>query len=290
MPRSSSCSIETGGSVLEGLSKPWLPLKAVAVLSIAMRLSATGLRVLVTAGAAGIGRVIAQTFLDDGARVHVCDVDAKALGQLPGRITHSRADVADLRDVEHLFEDVQRHLGGLDVLVNNAGIAGPTARVEDIRPEDWDRCIAVDLNGMFYCTRKAMPMIKAAGGGSIINLSSAAGRLAFPMRTPYSAAKWAVVGFTQSLAAEAGPEKVRVNCIQPGVVEGDRIERVIEAKAQGLGVDKEEVRRRLLDGVSMHTTVTAQDIANMALFLASDAGKHISGQALSVCGGARYLV
>ena len=143
---------------------------------------------------------------------------------------------------------------------------------------------------MFYCTRKAMPMIKAAGGGSIINLSSAAGRLAFPMRTPYSAAKWAVVGFTQSLAAEAGPEKVRVNCIQPGVVEGERIERVIEAKAKGLGVDKEEVRRRLLEGVSMHTTVTAQDIANMALFLASDAGKHISGQALSVCGGARYLV
>ena len=122
------------------------------------------------------------------------------------------------------------------------------------------------------------------------SLSSAAGRLAFPMRTPYSAAKWAVVGFTQSLAAEAGPEKVRVNCIQPGVVEGERIERVIEAKAKGLGVDKEEVRRRLLEGVSMHTTVTAQDIANMALFLASEAGRHISGQALSVCGGARYLV
>ena len=198
--------------------------------------------------------------------------------------------MAKLPDVDRLFSDVERKLGGLDVLVNNAGIAGPTARVEDIRPEDWDRCIAVDLNGMFYCTRKAMPMIKAAGGGSIINLSSAAGRLAFPMRTPYSAAKWAVVGFTQSLAAEAGPEKVRVNCIQPGVVEGERIERVIEAKAKGLGVDKEEVRRRLLEGVSMHTTVTAQDIANMALFLASDAGKHISGQALSVCGGARYLV
>ncbi len=253
-----------------------------------METSANGLRVLVTAGGAGIGRVIARTFADHGARVHVCDVDEKALKQ--GNLPCTVADVAKLADVERLFSDVERRLGGLDVLVNNAGIAGPTARVEDIRPEDWDRCIAVDLNGMFYCTRKAMPMIKAAGGGSIINLSSAAGRLAFPMRTPYSAAKWAVVGFTQSLAAEAGPEKVRVNCIQPGVVEGERIERVIEAKAKGLGVDKEEVRRRLLEGVSMHTTVTAQDIANMALFLASDAGKHISGQALSVCGGARYLV
>ena len=122
------------------------------------------------------------------------------------------------------------------MLVNNAGIAGPTGKVEDIRPEDWDRCIAVDLNGMFYCTRKAMPLIKAAGGGSIINLSSIAGRFGFPMRTPYSAAKWAVVGFTQSLAAEAGPDKVRVNCIQPGIVEGERVDRVIEAKAKGLGV------------------------------------------------------
>ncbi len=253
-----------------------------------METSANGLRVLVTAGGAGIGRVIARTFADHGARVHVCDVDETALRQ--ANLPYTVADVAKLPDVDRLFSDVERKLGGLDVLVNNAGIAGPTARVEDIRPEDWDRCIAVDLNGMFYCTRKAMPMIKAAGGGSIINLSSAAGRLAFPMRTPYSAAKWAVVGFTQSLAAEAGPEKVRVNCIQPGVVEGERIERVIEAKAKGLGLDKEEVRRRLLEGVSMHTTVTAQDIANMALFLASDAGKHVSGQALSVCGGARYLV
>jgi len=253
-----------------------------------METSANGLRVLVTAGGAGIGRVIARTFADHGARVHVCDVDEKALKE--GNLPYTVADVAKLPDVERLFSDVERKLGGLDVLVNNAGIAGPTAKVEDIRPEDWDRCIAVDLNGMFYCTRKAMPMIKAAGGGSIINLSSAAGRLAFPMRTPYSAAKWAVVGFTQSLAAEAGPEKVRVNCIQPGVVEGERIERVIEAKAKGLGVDKEEVRRRLLEGVSMHTTVTAQDIANMALFLATEAGRHISGQAISVCGGARYLV
>ncbi len=258
-----------------------------------METSAKGLRVLVTAGGAGIGRVIAKTFFEHGARVHICDVDEQSLKkvktELPA-ISQSLADVAKLGDVERLFEDVKRHLGGLDVLVNNAGIAGPTAKVEDIRPEDWERCIAVDLNGMFYCTRKAMPLIKAAGGGSIINLSSAAGRLAFPMRKPYSAAKFGVVGFTESLAAEAGPDKVRVNCIQPGVVEGERIERVIEAKAKGLGVDKEEVRRRLLEGVSLHTTVSAQDIANMALYLATEPGKHISGQALAVCGGARYLV
>jgi NAD(P)-dependent dehydrogenase (short-subunit alcohol dehydrogenase family) len=248
-----------------------------------MEFSAKGLRVLVTAGGAGIGRVIAQTFANHGAKVHVCDIDPKTN-------PHTIADVADLADVDRLFEDVKRSLGGLDVLVNNAGIAGPTAKVEDIRPEDWERCIAVDLNGMFYCTRKAMPLIKAAGGGSIINLSSAAGRLAFPMRTPYSAAKWAIVGFTESLAAEAGPDKVRVNCIQPGIVEGDRIDRVIAAKAKALGVPEEEVRSKMVAGVSMQTTVTPQDIANVALYLATAPGRHISGQAISVCGGTRYLV
>jgi NAD(P)-dependent dehydrogenase (short-subunit alcohol dehydrogenase family) len=248
-----------------------------------MELTAKGLRVLVTAGGAGIGRVIADTFVKNGARVHVSDIEAKTK---PDTV----ADVANLADVERLFEDVKHALGGLDVLINNAGIAGPTAKVEDIRPEDWDRCIAVDLNGMFYCTRKAMPLIKAAGGGSIINLSSIAGRFGFAMRTPYSAAKWAVVGFTQSLAVEAGPDKVRVNCIQPGIVEGERVERIMAAKAEGLGVSKEEIRNRMVEGISLKTTVTAQDIANTALFLASDAGRHISGQAISVCGGARYLV
>ena len=258
-----------------------------------MEYSAKGLRVVVTAGAAGIGRAIARTFVEHGARVHICDVDEAALKEsasvLP-QATRTRADVANVADVERLFRDARERLGGLDVLVNNAGIAGPTAKVEDIRPEDWDRCIAVDLNGMFYCTRQAMPLIKAAGGGSIINLSSIAGRFGFAMRTPYSAAKWAVVGFTQSLAVEAGPDKVRVNCIQPGIVEGERVERIIAAKAESLGVSSDEILQRMVEGVSLKTTVTAQDIANTALFLASDAGRHISGQAISVCGGARYLV
>jgi NAD(P)-dependent dehydrogenase (short-subunit alcohol dehydrogenase family) len=258
-----------------------------------MEISAKGLRVLVTAGAAGIGRAMARTFTEHGAKVHICDIDEKALAaarkELPS-VTQTVADVAKLDDVERLFADVKKHLQGLDVLINNAGIAGPTGKVEDIKPEDWERCIAVDLNGMFYVTRKAMPLIKAAGGGSIINLSSIAGRFGFPMRTPYSAAKWAVVGFTQSLAAEAGPDKVRVNCIQPGIVEGERIDRVIAAKAKGLGVSNEEIRTKMLAGTSLNTTVTAQDIADMALFLATAPGRHISGQDIAVCGGSRYLV
>jgi len=255
-----------------------------------MDLSAKGLRVLVTAGAAGIGLQIARTFVTHGARVQVCDVDEKALASVPKEIFRTKADVTSLADVERLFEEVKKNLGGLDVLVNNAGIAGPTGKVEEIRPEDWDRCIAVDLNGMFYCTRKAMPLIKAAGGGSIINLSSIAGRFGFAMRTPYSAAKWAVVGFTQSLAVEAGPDGVRVNAIQPGIVEGERVERIVAAKAAALGVPPKQVLDKMVEGVALRTTVSAQDIADTALFLTVGAGRHISGQALSVCGGARYLV
>ena len=255
-----------------------------------MNASAKDLRVLVTAGAAGIGLAIARTFRDHGAKVHVCDVDDKALAALDKDIHKTKADVSSLADVERLFADVQKTLGGLDVLVNNAGIAGPTGKVEDIKVEDWDRCIAIDLNGMFYCTRKAMPMIKAAGGGSIVNLSSAAGRHGFPQRSPYSAAKWGVVGFTKSLAAEAGPDKVRVNAILPGIVEGERIERVIAAKAKALGVSHEAFRETFLETTSLRSTVTAQDIANMALFVSTEPGCRITGQALAVDGDVRYLV
>lgn len=255
-------------------------------------LSVAGQRVLVTAGAAGIGRAIAEAFADSGAKVHICDVDTQALAlftKARPQIASTVADVSNLAQVDQLFADVKKNLGGLDVLVNNAGIAGPTGKVEDISVADWDKCIAIDLNGMFYCTRLAMPMIKAAGGGSIINLSSSAGRLGFPLRSPYAAAKWAVVGFTASLAIEAGPDKVRVNCIQPGVVEGDRIDRVIDAKAKALGISFEEQRKRALERVSLRRMVSAQDIANMAVFLASDAGKNVSGQAIPVCGNIEAL-
>ena len=248
-----------------------------------MDLSAKGLRVLVTAGGAGIGRVIAQTFMEHGAKVHTCDVDAATRPD-------TLCDVSWLDQVERLFEDVTKRLGGLEVLVNNAGIAGPTAKVEDISPEDWDRTIAIDLSGMFYCTRKAMPMIKRSGGGSIVNLSSAAGRHGFPQRSPYCAAKWGVVGFTKALAVEAGPDKVRVNAILPGLVEGERIERVIAAKAKATGVSHEEFRARLLATTSLHSTVTQQDIANMALFLCTEPGARITGQAIPVDADVRYLV
>lgn len=252
-----------------------------------MNTSAQGLRVLVTAGAAGIGRAIASTFHDAGARVFICDVDPDALSACRDEypdIGTALTDVAASSQVAELFRTAASVLGGLDVLVNNAGIAGPTAKVEDISVADWDRTIDVDLNSMFYCTRHAVPLLKAAGGGSIINMSSIAGRLGYPLRTPYSAAKWAVVGLTKSLAIELGPANIRVNAIQPGVVEGERINRVIGARADAAGIDFEASREQFMSTVSLRHMVSVQDVANMALFLATPAGASISGQALSVCG------
>jgi len=256
-----------------------------------MEVKMKGQRVLITAGAGGIGRVMAATFVEAGAKVHICDVVKPALDEMVKTlgVTATLCDVSDLRQVDLLFADVTRYLNGLDVLINNAGIAGPTGKVEDISVEDWRRCIDIDLNGMFYCTRLAMPMLKASGGGSIVNLSSAAGRLGFPFRTPYAAAKWAVVGFTRSLSMEVGTDNIRVNAIQPGVVEGERIDRVIEAKAKAVGISFEEQKKISLERVSMRTMVSPQDIANMALYLASDLGKHVTGQAISVCAGVEML-
>ncbi|MEO6025170.1 MAG: SDR family oxidoreductase [Burkholderiales bacterium] len=257
-----------------------------------MDLNARGLRVIITAGAGGIGKVTAETFLSNGAKVFISDVDDAALAAMAKAhpaLGTIRADVADVAQVDRMFDAALKFLGGLDVMINNAGIAGPTAKVEDVTPDDWDRCIAVNLNGTFYCTRRAVPALKAAGGGSIVNLSSSAGRLGFPMRTPYSSAKFALVGLTESLAIELGPDNIRVNCIQPGIVKGDRINRVIDAKAKALGMSFEAYQERLLSRVSMRRMVTAQDIAHTILFLCSDLGKNISGQSVPVCGNIETL-
>ena len=257
-----------------------------------MDLDIKGLRVLVTAGASGIGREIARAFAEEGARVHVCDVDDEALDALrrsdPG-VTASRADVADRRDVARLFEEALSGLGGLDVLVNNAGIAGPTGRVEEINPEDWDRCVEVCLTSQFNCVRLAIPHLRESRNASIVNLSSIAGRLGFALRSPYAAAKWGVIGFTKSLAIELGEDGIRVNAILPGVVEGDRIRRVFESKAQVRGVSFQEVQDEALAYVSMKTMVTPRQLADQILFLCSPRGRTISGQALSICGDAKML-
>lgn len=246
-----------------------------------------GLRVAITAGAAGIGRVMADSFAACGARVFLCDVDREALSACPHPSVF--ADVEGPEGCDAFMDAALGRLGGLDVLLNNAGIAGPTARVEDVAPEALSRTLKIDLEAMFHCARRAVPALREAGGGSIVNLSSAAGRFGFPLRSPYAAAKWGVVGFTKSLAVELGPDRIRVNAILPGLVAGDRIRRVIEAKAQAKGVPFREEEAESLRNNSLRTYVTPHDITNMALYLCSPFGATISGQALAVDGDMQFL-
>jgi NAD(P)-dependent dehydrogenase (short-subunit alcohol dehydrogenase family) len=254
--------------------------------------SIAGLRVVVTAGASGIGRAIADTLLANGARVAICDVSKDFLGDF--RKAHPEtaaleADVAVERDVDRLFEAVARDFGGLDALINNAGVAGPTGGVDEIDPAEWRRCIDVCLTGQFLCARRAVPMIRQAGGGAIVNMSSAAGRLGYAYRTPYSAAKWGVIGLTQSLARELGPDNIRVNAILPGIVEGPRIDAVIAARAEQLGLSHEDMEHQYLEKVSLRRMVSAEDVAAMVHFLVSPAGANISGQSIGVCGNVETL-
>ena len=250
-----------------------------------------GLRVLVTAGGSGIGLEMVRAFHAAGARVHTCDVrdDFAATAGLDG-VTTSLADVSDRGDVDRLFAEALGTLGGLDVLVNNAGIAGPTGRVEEIDPAEWDRTLAVDITSQFNCTRLAVPHLKQSANASIVNLSSLAGRLGFPMRTPYAAAKWAVVGFTKSLAIELGGFGIRVNAILPGSVDGPRIQSVFANKAAAIGKSVEAVQEAALSATSLHRLIPPQHLAAMAVFLASHEGSSISGQALSIDGDAQVMV
>jgi NAD(P)-dependent dehydrogenase (short-subunit alcohol dehydrogenase family) len=253
---------------------------------------APGTRVLVTAGASGIGRAIADLLLAHGARVHICDVSDEFLTDFAKTwpdASRSKADVSSEAEVARMFADVRANLGGLDVLVNNAGIAGPTGGVEEISPADWRRTIDICLTGQFLCAHFAVPMLKAAGGGSIVNLSSAAGRFGYAYRTPYSAAKWGVIGFSQSLAKELGPANIRVNAILPGIVEGPRMSGVIEARAKQVGVSYAEMEKTYVDRVSLRRMVTAEDVAAVVLFLVSEAGRNLSGQSIGVDGNVESL-
>jgi len=251
-----------------------------------------GRRVIVTAAASGIGRAIAEAFAEAGARVHVCDVDVAGLDALHRShptIGTSVADVSEPEQVDGLFEEAEESFGGLDVLINNAGIAGPTAPVEDVSPEEWRRTMAVNIDGQFYCARRAVPLIKAAGGGSIVNIASTAGVLGYPLRAPYAASKWAVVGLTKTLAMELGREGIRVNAICPGPVSGERMQRIAAAEAEAKGVSAEEVRRGYVKQVSMQRFIEAREIAETVLFLCGDGGRSISGQSLGVDGHTETL-
>lgn len=257
-----------------------------------MNLQLNGARVVVTAAASGIGLAIARAYDAEGARVEVCDIDDDAFNALAAcgsGIRATRCDVTDRAAVDDFLDAAVGRLGGLDVLVNNAGIAGPTARVEDIDPVDWDRCMAVCLGSQFNCIRRAVPHLRGSTNASIVNLSSAAGRMGFALRSPYAAAKWGVIGLSKSLAIELGPDRIRVNAILPGIVAGDRQRRVLEAKAQRRGVSFETIEAEAFAYASVAEYVTAEQIADQILFVTSERGRTITGQAISVCGDLKML-
>lgn len=241
-------------------------------------------RVLITAGGSGIGRAMAEGFAAAGHQVWVTDVNADSLSDLPAGWQASVVDAADEDSVAALFAEVREQWGGLDVLCANAGIAGPTALIEDIALEDWRKCVSVNLEGCFLAAKYAAPLMKAARAGSIIVTSSTAGQYGYPNRAPYASAKWAVIGLMKTLAMELGPYGVRANAICPGAVEGLRMEGVLEREAAAKGMSRDQVYEGYASGTSMRSFVEARDIANMAVFLGSDAARLVSGQVIAVDG------
>jgi NAD(P)-dependent dehydrogenase (short-subunit alcohol dehydrogenase family) len=251
------------------------------------------MRVLVTAGARGIGRAIAERFVSAGAHVHVTDIDEAALSDCLSDVSGlagSVGDASDATSVDRLVGEIGSRFGGLDVLVNNVGIAGPTGNVESYSDEDIEKTIQVNLTSQFYFLRRCVPLLRASTrNASIIAMSSVAGRLGYAYRTPYAATKWALVGLVKSLAIELGPDNIRANAILPGVVKGERMDRVIADRAKTTGISEDEMRASYLGKISLRRMVDGNDIANLALFLASDLACNISGQAIGVDGNVEYL-
>ncbi|MBM2294529.1 SDR family oxidoreductase [Sulfitobacter pseudonitzschiae] len=237
-------------------------------------------RVLITAGARGIGRAMADAFDTAGYDVWVTDLDSSALSDLPEDWTGIGANVADEGHMREVFD----RIGTVDVVCANAGIAGPTAAVEDVSLDDWRTCFSVNLEGAFLAAKYAAPLMKKAGGGAMILTSSTAGQFGYPYRSPYAAAKWGVIGLMKTLAMELGPFGIRCNAICPGSVEGPRMEGVLEREAEAKGMTRDEVYEGYASGTSMRSFVEAQDIANMAVFLGSSAARMVSGQVIAVDG------
>jgi len=256
-----------------------------------MKLDLEGLRVVITAAAGGIGRATALMFAEHGAVVWVCDIDTEALAivcehpRIDGRV----ADVGDTASIDRFMSDALETMGGIDVLVNNAGIAGPGGHVEDVDPEAVTHTLDIDVTSMFRTSRHAIPAMKHARSGLIVNISSTAGLHGFPYRSAYAAAKWAVIGLTKTMAMEVGEYGVRANAICPGSITGARMDHVVELEAQATGRSAEDIRAGFAAQVSMRTFIDPEEIAQTICFLASPLGLKISGQVLSVDGNTETL-
>ena len=244
-------------------------------------------RILVTAGASGIGKEIAAAFLSAGDSVYTCDIDRSALDaaarELPGLKT-GICDVGDRQQIQAMMADAVSQLGGIDILINNAGIAGPTAPVQDVDPDQWEAVLKIDLTGTFLITQAAIPHLIASGNGVIIIMSSVAGRFGYPNRSPYATVKWGLIGFMKTLSMELGIHNIRANAILPGAVDGERIKKVFQDRADATGKSLDTVTAEAMSNQSLQYLVDPKDIAALAIFLASDAAKSISGQIMPIDG------
>ncbi len=248
---------------------------------------------MVTAAGSGIGRAIAESFAANGARVHICDVAEEALGEALGAnkgMRGTRADIGDPKQVETLFAEAVVWMGGLDVLVNNAGIGGPRAALEDIEYADWDRTVGVNLNGTFYCIKQAAPVMKRQRSGCIINISTSSVRTGLPLRAPYVASKAGVMGLTKNVARELGPYNIRCNAILPGLIDNARGRGLVANMAKEKGLSDDEADAEFRKYISMQTWIDMSEIGETAVFLASHAARHISGQFLAVDGNVEWEI
>ena len=248
-------------------------------------------RVIVTAGASGIGLAIAQKFLAQGAKVFICDVMQetldKALSENPG-IQGDLADVGVPQQVETFFAKAIATMGGIDVLVNNAGIGGPRAKIEDIDYADWDECIRINLSGMFYCAKQVISIMKAQNSGCIINISTVSAKTGLPNRLPYVASKVGVLGFTHNLARELGEFNIRCNTILPGLMDNPRGRLLVEKLANKKGLPVEEAEQEYLKYISLRSWIQPAEIADTAYFMASPAARHITAQEIAVDGNIEW--
>ena len=260
-----------------------------------MPLSLQNKKIIISAGASGIGWATVKICLSKGATVFLCDIDIKSLNRVKKNSLYNKrlfvyeCDASDEDEVSSFFNQINRKTKKIDALINNVGIAGPTGTIDKLTSDDWEQTLKTNVISHFYFTKLAIPMLKKNKGGSIINIASGAGIMGFPLRSPYAASKWAVIGVTKTLAMELGKYKIRVNAICPGTIKGDRMVRVIKDKAKFLKVSKKKIEKDFVSMASMNCWIYEEDIGNICSFLISKEGERISGQAIPVDGNATRI-
>ena len=247
-------------------------------------------KIIISAGASGIGLATTKVCLSRGAYVYLCDIDNKSIKKLNKhplknkRLFIYQCDASNEEQVSLFFDNIKKKTKRIDALINNVGVAGPTGSLEKLKSKDWENTLHVDVNSHFYFTKKAIPLIKKTKNGSIINISSTAGVLGFPLRSPYAASKWAIIGVTKTLAMELGKFNIRVNAVCPGTIKGDRMKRVIRDKAKFTKVSSKSIEKDFISMSSMKQWILEEDIGKMCSFLISDDSSKVSGQVISVDG------